>query len=521
MVCAGITYNAGTKRVTITYNVADLTKGASFSNHYNFDDLYDTDVANGWGVFVKTGTKLYIAYCSIYIAGAATYFQDGNYILYYVDNGQEVNLFYALSTNIRLIPEGATLAYIISTIVSTPYRRLYVGNGNCTLEGVSIEGFAFADYYAGSYKNLQIRGGNNNIRANVIIDGITFILHNGYTVYGIPASCINMRFLSLARTSRAFDLISSGTFTFSNTYFSPDTAVQFYMRMGIVYELILIDSNADLATKYQIIGVASTTGAVVTLKTTFSGTIENGAGGTLTIRDKNGVTVYTEILTSDNMISQVIEYQRRTITANGSAITSNIYALSEPFSLVISKSGYQNLEISNISVTGGVQTIIRGELIRPELLISAVEITDTTAIGASDGVLTITAEGGDGTYQYSINGTDYQASNEFTGLPAELYTLYAKDGEDVIATFDVEINDPIYKNVYIDRTVSGAISATQINDSVQLTKQIGGRVSVNTSAQVSGTVQKTKSISGTVEKKVAGTIQPTKQISGTITVKTL
>ena len=42
MVCAGITYDSGVNnRITVTYNEADGTKGASYSNPYTFQDIYD------------------------------------------------------------------------------------------------------------------------------------------------------------------------------------------------------------------------------------------------------------------------------------------------------------------------------------------------------------------------------------------------------------------------------------------------------------------------------------------------
>jgi len=66
-----------------------------------------------------------------------------------------------------------------------------------------------------------------------------------------------------------------------------------------------------------------------------------------------------------------------------------------PFKVVISKVGYQTIEIPGIIVTEGQPTIIRAKLEYPELLISAVTITDCTKIGTYDGELEITAEGGD------------------------------------------------------------------------------------------------------------------------------
>jgi hypothetical protein len=464
MNCAGITYNAGTKRVTVTYNAADLTRGASFANPYCFDDIYDTDVANGWGIFVRIGTTLYIAYCSIYIEGATTYFQNENFTLFYAPNAQETILFYARTANVYLIQTGSYVSFIINNVTGT--RRFYFGgNTDLYLESVTISGFSFAYFYKSKYENIQLKNGNNHMYVDSVIDGITFINHGGYAVRGQPASATNIR---LINTVTGFDIFSSATF--NNVYFSPDVTYHFYYRTGINGNLILIDSNGDL-TKYNIIGTADTTGLSVILKSTFSGTIENGTGGTLTIKDKDGVTVYTEVLASDDMTFQTIEYQRRTITASGGAITSNVYTISEPFTVVVTKTGYQDLTISDIEVTGGVQTIIYGkleylELEYPELLISAVTITDCTKIGTNDGELEITAEGGDGTYQYSIDGVTYQAGNTFTGLAPGNYTVYVRDGEGTVTDFDVTISQPI-PEAYAETVLTGSITEPALTCTVE------------------------------------------------------
>lgn len=52
--------------------------------------------------------------------------------------------------------------------------------------------------------------------------------------------------------------------------------------------------------------------------------------------------------------------------------------------------------------------------------------TPATTYGGSNGSITVTAGGGDGTFEYSINDTTWQDSNVFTGLPAGARTAYAR-----------------------------------------------------------------------------------------------
>jgi hypothetical protein len=54
--------------------------------------------------------------------------------------------------------------------------------------------------------------------------------------------------------------------------------------------------------------------------------------------------------------------------------------------------------------------------------------TDPTGCAAADGTITVTnVTGGAGTYEYSLDGTNYQASAAFNGRGAGNYTVYVKD----------------------------------------------------------------------------------------------
>ncbi|MBU3713878.1 MAG: T9SS type A sorting domain-containing protein [Ferruginibacter sp.] len=53
--------------------------------------------------------------------------------------------------------------------------------------------------------------------------------------------------------------------------------------------------------------------------------------------------------------------------------------------------------------------------------------SDLSCATSTDGAITVTATGGTGTLEYSINGGAYQSSNVFSGLGAGTYTLSVKD----------------------------------------------------------------------------------------------
>jgi len=59
------------------------------------------------------------------------------------------------------------------------------------------------------------------------------------------------------------------------------------------------------------------------------------------------------------------------------------------------------------------------------------------------GTVEVTASGGTGIgYTYSINGTDFQASNMFTGVLAGDYTVTTKDDKGCTSTCDVTLTEP-------------------------------------------------------------------------------
>jgi gliding motility-associated-like protein len=67
----------------------------------------------------------------------------------------------------------------------------------------------------------------------------------------------------------------------------------------------------------------------------------------------------------------------------------------------------------------------------PPVTIQTIGLTDASCFDETDGEISITASGGSGNYQYSINGgTNYFGTSTFTGIGADDYTVMAKDNTD-------------------------------------------------------------------------------------------
>ena len=69
-------------------------------------------------------------------------------------------------------------------------------------------------------------------------------------------------------------------------------------------------------------------------------------------------------------------------------------------------------------------------------------VQTNTSCGTNTGVITASASGGSGSgYTYSIDGTTFQASGTFSGLPAGVYAITVKDGNGCVNTKQVTLTN--------------------------------------------------------------------------------
>lgn len=73
------------------------------------------------------------------------------------------------------------------------------------------------------------------------------------------------------------------------------------------------------------------------------------------------------------------------------------------------------------------------------LQLSLDENKATTGCDQADGSLTVSAQGGTGNINFSINGTDFQGTGVFTGLQAGNYTITARDENNCEVTLDASV----------------------------------------------------------------------------------
>jgi hypothetical protein len=75
-----------------------------------------------------------------------------------------------------------------------------------------------------------------------------------------------------------------------------------------------------------------------------------------------------------------------------------------------------------------------------EVNLTSSSVTHPTCNYSSDGEITVSATGGTGTKEYSINGISYQSSGTFTGLSVGTHTLYARDTNNCVDTLLVTLS---------------------------------------------------------------------------------
>lgn len=68
------------------------------------------------------------------------------------------------------------------------------------------------------------------------------------------------------------------------------------------------------------------------------------------------------------------------------------------------------------------------------------DATPASAVGANDGVISVTFNGGTVPYEISTNGTDYVSATAFTGLAPGTYTVYARDANGCVEMLSVVVD---------------------------------------------------------------------------------
>lgn len=359
MVCAGITYDNVLHRIKVIYTAADGTKGESFSNPYTFEDIYDTDVANGWGLVEKYSGMYIIQEVGIYLY-SPSYFRDMDLFIKH-ENNLEPYIWRNNSANVQL--------YRVVWDTDKNYTPRWMGTfsdvvdeyADCVIKGV---------YYSGGNHSVFTRCSFYNINYVYLYENTLFYdcaIFNPYTLWIWGSGEVeNTSIINSTSGGVWIDAHSwNGEATVRNVKLLDCGYDILYRLSRYNPKLTLIDCEVDLSNESKTRSAGYAGSAEATVKTTFKTNIINSNGGKLEIFDQFGNLVYEEILTSDEMTDTEITYDNQYYENSETEITVDERTTYEPFTLKVTKPGYQDLEISGITVTPGVPTKILGEMVEP------------------------------------------------------------------------------------------------------------------------------------------------------------
>ncbi|GAG86122.1 unnamed protein product, partial [marine sediment metagenome] len=139
------------------------------------------------------------------------------------------------------------------------------------------------------------------------------------------------------------------------------------------------DSNIDVSSYiYVLTGTGDITANNIS---TFKINIADGDGGTAKLYDKDDNLIFSEVLSGE--LQKEVTFEMMEFDTVDGEITKELLTTYEPFKLVITKSGYQDLTIPDIAINAGEQTRIFAEIVKPTYYQHSIsgDVSQTTVKG--------------------------------------------------------------------------------------------------------------------------------------------
>jgi subtilisin-like proprotein convertase family protein len=180
-----------------------------------------------------------------------------------------------------------------------------------------------------------------------------------------------------------------------------------------------------------------------------SNVFQNLANGiyTITARDANGCTATAEAIVAVNTLIANLAVQTPISCFGGSngAVMATVGGGQMPFEYSLNGGAFQSGNTFS-GLAAGTYTVVAKDNQGFTATTNTVALTNPPAINASANavlnVVTVTASGGTGVLEYSINGTNFQTSNTFSNLANGDYTVTVRDANGCTATTQVTVNVP-------------------------------------------------------------------------------
>lgn len=402
--------------------------GSTISDKFSIVDLYNADVANGWGVIQQVNSNTYL--CNTHIVlNPNNYWYDQKKTIIFADGitATSANLEFGNINGEKTFGGcniDITTCWLSNFNVSNlnAYRTIFRYVSPFALNNTGLQ------FSSGVVRDCQVDYFRNFVPLSSINCTIrNFTCSNFDNLFSAGASIF--RNLNLMTGSRVFQT-GTGTIIYAKGITSVGTGLGLYI--GLNSQLTVVDSTYDNIGSCNI----DSTGTWIRDKfsynlkvTNASGTSINGAN--VKIYDKfNNLLCDVNTDLNGNIVEQ--ELLRKQWDVVNKTITGTDYF---PHKTVISATGFDDyVEYNSYSNSLPViKSVALTETQPSKPQITSVNITQPTAVN-NDGQIVITATGGTGTLEYSIDGLVYQSGNTFSDLSGDTYNISVRDTLDLLDT---------------------------------------------------------------------------------------
>lgn len=166
---------------------------------------------------------------------------------------------------------------------------------------------------------------------------------------------------------------------------------------------------------------------------------------TVTVRDANGCTASAQAIVALNSLLATLELQTAISCFDGSngAVSATVGGGQPPLEFSLNNGPFQASN-SFAGLAAGDYTVVVKDNQGFTTTTNVISLVAPPAVNvgatANLNVVTAAASGGTGTFEFSIDGMNFQASNEFSGLANGDYTVTARDANGCTATTQVTVN---------------------------------------------------------------------------------
>jgi large repetitive protein len=298
-----------------------------------------------------------------------------------------------------------------------------------------------------SSSNISCKGGNNGSINLVVAGGTgvkTFLWSNGATAQNISGLASGSYSVTVTDANGCINNTTSVTIT------EPTTNV-----------------SVSLQSKTNVTCFGSSNGSILVTAAGGTGTLTYSRDGTnfqasanftglapgnyiITARDANNCTQVTSTISisQPSAALSISGITRNNLLCNGNTNGSLVVSAAggtAPYQYSIDGTNFSSSSTIGSLAAGNYLVTIKDannctivsttqSLVNPALLTATVTALPQSCASVVDGRLTVSASGGTGTLQYSIDGTNFQTGSVFNGLTAGSFTVTIKDANNCLIT---------------------------------------------------------------------------------------